>query len=197
MNPNKTILVDCDGVLVDWEAKFHAWMLSRGYEPRPDHHNHYLISERYQGVSRDQARTLTRHFNESAAVGFMPPLRDSIYWVKRLNWKMGFRFHVITSLSLDPDAQELRRQNLMALFGDIFDRIICLDTGSDKHDVLAQYHGSGCWWIEDKPENALAGLACGLRPILMAHDHNRSFQHDHVPRAANWQEIYSIIYDSA
>ena len=196
-NLNDTILVDCDGVLVDWETKFHAWMQARGYQIRDNHESHYRISDRYHDLSREQSRQLTRYFNESAAVRFMAPVRDSVYWVKRLNWKMGFRFHVITSLSLDPDAQTLRRQNLQELYGDIFDHVICLDTGSDKDHVLAAYQDSGCWWIEDKPENALAGLACGLRSILIAHDHNQDCRHDHVPRAESWQQIYDIIYAAA
>jgi FMN phosphatase YigB (HAD superfamily) len=196
-NLNDTILVDCDGVLVDWETKFHAWMQARGYQIRDNHESHYRISDRYHDLSREQSRQLTRYFNESAAVRFMAPVRDSVYWVKRLNWKMGFRLHVITSLSLDPDAQILRRQNLQELYGDIFDKIICLDTGSDKDEILDQYRNCGCWWVEDKPENALAGLERGLKPILVAHDHNRDFRHDHVPRADSWQQIYDIIYRAA
>ena len=197
MNPRNIILVDCDGVLVDWETKFHAWMQARGYRPRDSHSSFYRISDRYHDLTADHSRQLIRYFNESAAVRFMSPVRDSVYWVKRLNWKMGFRFHVITSLSQDPDAQDLRRQNLQELYGDIFDHVICLDTGSDKDHVLSQYKDSGCWWIEDKPENALAGLACGLRPILIAHDHNRDFRHDHVQCAESWQQVYDIIYAAA
>lgn len=197
VNRHNTILVDCDGVLVDWEAKFHAWMLDHGYRPTQNHSEHYKIADRYHSLTTDQARTLIRYFNESAAVRFMAPLRDSVYWIKRLNWKMGFRFHVITSLSHNADAQALRRQNLLELYGDVFDSIQCLDTGSDKDEALAQYQGSDCWWIEDKPENALAGLSLGLRPILMAHDHNRDFRHDHVPTMQCWQEIYDFIAEQS
>ena len=196
-NRNDTILVDCDGVLVDWETKFHTWMQRRGYQAHDSHGSFYRISDRYHDLSSKDSKQLIRHFNESAAVRFIAPVRDSVYWVKRLNWKMGFGFHVITSLSLDPDAQTLRRQNLQELYGDIFDHVICLDTGSDKDHALAAYQDYGCWWIEDKPENALAGIACGLRPILIAHDHNQDFRHDHVPRADSWQQIYDIIYRAA
>lgn len=197
MDPRKIVLVDCDGVLVDWETKFHAWMLRHGYQAREDHETFYKVSDRYHDLDKQESGRLTRYFNESAAIRFMPALRDSVYWVKRLNWKMGYRFHVITSLSSDPDAQALRRQNLEDLYGDVFDRVWCLDTGSDKDEALEQYRDSGCWWVEDKPENALAGLECGLRPILMAHGHNQDFQHDHVPLAHNWQQIYDIISESS
>lgn len=172
-------------------------MQQRGYQARENHKTLYRISDRYHDLESAHSRELIRYFNESASVRFMSALRDSVYWVKRLNWKMGFRFRVITSLSLDPDAQQLRRENLLELYGDIFDDIICLDTGSDKDHVLAEYRDSNCWWVEDKPENAIAGLSCGLRPILITHDHNRNFQHACVQRAESWQQVYDIIYEAA
>jgi FMN phosphatase YigB (HAD superfamily) len=197
MHRNNTILVDCDGVLVDWETKFHAWMQRHGWQARDNHEQHYRISDRYHDLDVAHSRQLIQYFNESAAIRFIAPLRDSVYWVKRLNWKMGYRFHVITSLSRDPDAQALRKRNLQDLYGDVFDRILCLDTGSDKDHALDEYRDTNCWWIEDKPENALAGLDRGLRPILVTHDHNQAFSHDHVRTAGCWQEIYDIIYAEA
>lgn len=196
-DPTRTILVDCDGVLVDWETKFHNWMRRHGYLLRDDAEQHYRVSDRFHDITYQESKRLTRFFNESAAIANMPPLRDSVYWVKRLNWKMGFRFHVITSLSHDPDAQYLRRHNLLNLYGDIFDRVLCLDTGSDKDEILEQYRDTGCWWIEDKPENAMAGLVVGLKPILMKQGHNQRFSHAEIPVAPDWQTVYSIIYDSA
>lgn len=172
-------------------------MTRHGYMRSSDANQHYCMSRQYENLNIDESRRLIRIFNESAAVANMQPLRDSVYYVKRLNWKMGFRFHVITSLSQDPDAQVLRQRNLREIFGDVFDRIHCLDTGADKDKMLDEYRDTGCWWIEDKPENALAGLDRGLKPILMTHDHNQSFDHDHVHRANSWQQIYDIIYESA
>ena len=33
---NKIILVDCDGVLLDWEHSFKLWMKEKGYEVKND-----------------------------------------------------------------------------------------------------------------------------------------------------------------
>jgi len=196
-NPRQTILIDCDGVLLDWVTKFNTWMLARGYQQRANAQDYYRVHERFEDLDYAASKKFTRIFNESAAIGFLDPIPQAEYWLRRLNWKMGFRFHVITSQSVDADAQRLRRDNLERVFGDVFDRVLCLETGSNKDEALAEYVGTGCWWIEDKPENALAGLAQGLRPILLTHDHNCDFEHAHVTRANNWQEIYQIIYDSA
>jgi FMN phosphatase YigB (HAD superfamily) len=191
-NPQKLILVDADGVLLNWEYAFAIWMEQHGHEKQPGSEFVYDIGERY-GISRDQGRKLIKLFNESAAIGFLPPLRDAMYYVKRLHEEHGYVFHCITSLSLDVNAGRLREMNLRKLFGDtVFEQIICLDTGADKHDALSEYQDSGCWWIEDKPENADVGLALGLKSILVEHGHNMNHECPY-PVVKNWREIYAII----
>ena len=191
-NPHKLILVDADGVLLNWEYAFAIWMEQHGHEKQPGSEFIYDIGERY-GISRDQGRKLIKLFNESAAIGFLPPLRDAMYYVKRLHEEHGFVFHCITSLSLDPNAGKLREMNLHKLFGKTaFERIVCLDTGADKNQALEEYAGSRCYWVEDKPENADVGQALGLRSILMEHGHNMNHGCPY-PVVKNWREIYSII----
>jgi len=117
-----------------------------------------------------------------------------MYYVKRLHEEHGFRFHCITSLSLDPNAQKLREMNLNKLFGtSAFERIVCLDTGADKDEVLQEYEGTGCYWLEDKWTNAEAGHKAGLRSIVLEHGHNMSEYHPEITILKNWKEIYKHI----
>ncbi len=191
-NPKKLILVDADGVLLNWEYAFAIWMEQHGHEKQPGSEFVYDIGERY-GISRDQGRKLIKLFNESAAIGFLPPLRDAMYYVKRLHEEHGYVFHCITSLSLDVNAGRLREMNLRKLFGDtVFEQIICLDTGADKNEALEPYRNSNCWWVEDKPENADVGFSMGLRSVLMEHGHNMDHECPY-PVVKNWREIYAII----
>ena len=191
-NPNKLILVDADGVLLNWEYAFAIWMEQHGHEKQPGSEFVYDSGDRY-GISKDQGRKLIKLFNESAAIGFLPPLRDAMYWVKRLHEEHGYVFHCITSLSLDPSAGKLREMNLNKLFGSTaFERVVCLDTGANKHDALAQYQDSRCWWVEDKPENADVGHALGLKSLLVEHGHNMNHECPY-PVVKNWREIYAII----
>lgn len=190
-NP-KTILVDADGVLLDWEYAFSVWMEQHGHVKQQGSEFIYDIGEQY-GITKPQAKQLVKIFNESAAIGFLPPLRDAMFYVKRLHEEHGYRFHCITSLSLDPNAGKLREMNLRKLFGKTaFERVVCLDTGADKTQALEPYRNTDFWWIEDKPENADVGYNMGLRSVLMEHGHNMNHECPY-PVVKNWREIYAIV----
>ena len=189
----KIILTDADGVLFNWEYAFNVWMEQHGFEPVPGGALNYNIGDRYN-ISNNQGYKLIKMFNESAAIGFLPALRDAVYYVKRLHEEHGYEFHCITSLSLDPNAYKLRKMNLDKLFGDTaFTRLVCLDTGAHKDEALAEYKGTGLYWIEDKPENAEAGLNAGLKPIVIEHGHNMHYHNDNIPLVKNWKEIYQLL----
>ena len=192
-NLDRLILVDSDGVLLDWEYAFNIWMQEHGFEEVPGSKLSYEMDERY-GIPKEQVRKLIRLFNESAAIGFLPALRDAMYYVKRLHEEHGYRFHCITSLSTDPNAVKLREQNLSKLFGKTaFERVVCLPTGADKNEALEEYRDTGCYWIEDKPVNAEAGLAAGLRPLVIEHGHNLHYYHEHITLVKNWRDVYGIV----
>jgi len=189
---NKLILTDADGVLLDWEWAFSVWMRERGYTLTEGAKKSYYLHHHYNELEEKDARKIVRTFNESAAIGFLPALRDSTYYVKRLHEEYGYQFRVITSLSLDKNAQKLREMNLRKLFGNAIESVICLDTGSDKDDALAPYQDSKMYWIEDKPANADVGYYLGLKSILIEHGHNMHHVCDY-PIVKNWKEIYDII----
>ena len=183
-NRKNLILTDFDGVCGDWEWAFNVWMQEHGFEEVPGSKLNYDMSVRY-GIPREQVVKLIRIFNESAAIGFLPAQRDAMYYVKRLHEEHGYKFHCITSLSLDPNAQRLREMNIHKLFGDAFERIVCLDTGAHKDEVLEEYEGTGLWWIEDKIENAQAGYKAGLKCLLVEHGHNMHYYHEGITLVKN------------
>ena len=189
----KIILTDCDGVCLDWEWAFNVWMQEHGFAEVAGSKLSYDMGLRY-GISREQVVKLIKVFNESAAIGFLPALRDAMYYVKKLVEKHGYRFHCITSLSLDPNAQRLREMNLHKLFGaTAFERFVCLDTGADKDEALEEYEGTGLYWIEDKISNAETGYKYGLQSLLLEHGHNFEYEHQHIKLVKNWKHIYEHI----
>jgi hypothetical protein len=200
---NRIILTDVDGVLLEWEHHFTKWMLQktlfdeRGarYHPHrllPDKQNTYEMADRF-GVTKDEIRKHIREFNRSAWMGTQRPMLESQTWVKLLAAE-GWTFIPITSQTSDIPAQQLRKRRLGELFGDqVFTNYHILGTGADKDSALAEFHNTGLYWVEDKPNNAVAGLKYGLKPILIDHLYNKDFDHPDVIRVNNWKEIHQIV----
>ena len=118
---------------------------------------------------------------------------ESQTWVKLLHAE-GWTFIPITSQTSDIPAQRVRKRRLQELFGeDAFANYFILDTGADKDSVLAEFHGTNLWWVEDKPHNIMTGLKFGLKPIIIDHPYNREFSHPDVIRVNNWKEIHEIL----
>ena len=188
---NKVILVDCDGVLLDWEYSFDQWMKRHGYEIAVD--GPYQMKEKY-GMPEKDIKRLIRMFNESATIRKLPPLRDAIKYVKKLHEEHGYIFHCVTSLSNDQYAQHLRTKNLIEMFGpSVFEKYTYLDTGADKDEALAEYKDTQCYWVEDKIKNAELGYDLGLKSILVEHTHNKDYSNSNIPVLKNWKEIYNSI----
>jgi hypothetical protein len=185
----RIILTDVDGVLLNWGYAFKVWMEQKGYDVKdPDVYNVDKIFD----MERAESKKMVRHFNESASVGFLPPLRDAIHYVRKLHEEHGYVFHAITSLSLDPYAAKLREQNLAKLFGETaFEKVVCLDTGADKDEALEPYRDSNFVWIEDKVENAEVGDKLGLDSILIEHAYN--MDNKDFPLMKDWKEVYNYL----
>jgi len=186
----KIILTDCDGVLLDWEKGFNEWMTSKGYTKVVE--GIYDISKTY-GLEKEVGKRLVKEYNESAWMGYLKAFRDARSGVAKL-YEAGYRFHCITSLSLDKKAKRLRMQNLENVFGKgVFKELVCLDTGADKDEALAEYEGSGFYWLEDKTENAECGLKFGLKSILIHHPHNVDCDNPDVIVCEDWSDIVDEI----
>ena len=78
----KLILVDCDGVLLDWQYSFYKWMAARGHYPIAE--NEYDMGKTFD-MSYDQAKQMCEYFNCSAAIGWLTPFRDAVKYVKKLH----------------------------------------------------------------------------------------------------------------
>lgn len=190
---NKIILTDCDGVLLDWNTAFTDWMKQRGFVPLHNADKHYDVSRKF-GIQKAVGKQQVEIFNQSAWMGYLKAFRDSVYYVKLLHELHGYRFHVITSMHTDKYASRLREMNLKRLFGEtVFERFTILGCGDDKDEALAEYRGTNYFWIEDKPENAVAGTKQGLRSLLIEHDHNLDHWSGDTLTVRTWKEIYDMV----
>lgn len=189
---DKKIVVDCDGVLLDWAYAFDVWMAEQGHIRIPNTNKHYSQALRY-GITDEVANNQVKKFNESGCVGFIPAYKDSVEYITKLS-ELGWKFEVISSLDKDKYAQKLREKNLIHIFGEVFDFIDCsLDYKIGKESYLKdRYSGKSFFWIEDSVSNAESGTKAGLRSVVMDHDYNKEWK---GIRVKNWKEIYNLIID--
>jgi len=189
----KLILTDADGVLFNWVAGFNTFMEIRGHTSVTE--SEYSVSKRYN-IPKDLAFNLIKEYNEGPLIEFLEPLKDSAEYVKKLA-DHGFRFVCVTALSNHPEAGVRRTKNIKKVFGDVFDGVHCIGMGELKYEFLNQHwKDSGLFWIEDTTHQAEAGLAAGLKPILIEHSYNEIYLVDKYPSVGNetpWKEIYNLI----
>ena len=199
---NRIILTDVDGVLLEWENHFTQWMLKRShfdqngqriqtYNLLPNMESEYAMEKRF-GIEAWQIQQEIREFNRSAWMYTQPPMPNSITWVKLMAAE-GWTFIPITSQTSDVPAQILRKKRLVELFGDhVFQNYLILETGASKTTALNEFKNTGLFWVEDKWQNALEGLKCGLKPLLIDHIYNKQFSHPEITRVKDWKEIHSL-----
>ena len=190
----KILISDVDGVLCFWEVEFEKFITKKGYPKIKGTDNEYSMSIRH-GISAINAQNFIKEFNEGDYIANLKPFADSVEYVTKLA-KLGFRFIVVTSLSDLSSAKAYRTQNLINLFGDVFDEIVCLEMGASKANVLMRWADTKYFWIEDHMRQAEAGYEAGLRPILINHPYNSHYTTDlflKVSHITPWKEIYNIV----
>lgn len=185
----KVIIVDYDGVLVDFTQAFDWYLFDKGYYVKDLHP--YDVGYRYEGNKEDIYEEM-HNFVHSEEFKYMPPISGAIPAIKTLR-DMGWAFHCITAAP--KERLEDRIFTAENLFGKgIFQSINCIGLNNCKRKYLEKYAGSNCFWVEDKPSNAELGLEFGLRPILMHHSYNELYKEkEGVYRVKDWNDLLEYI----
>jgi len=189
---NSRIVVDVDGVMLNWSEGFNAWAT---------HYKHLTLKEDSEFIFDVADRfeeddligfQLVHQFNNSDYIQMLEPWEGAVEHVERLV-EDGYTFHAITSLGSSPRAAENRKANLEAVFGEnVFVNIQCLSVFESKSHSLLPYKDTGCYWVEDNMNNALIGHRLGLNAVLMHDTTNKDDHHDDIPRV-EWHSLYEMI----
>ncbi len=193
----KLILIDCDGVVLNWDDAFE-WWIWRKYGIKKEDVTEYTggVYGRYNltfNTGPLNWMDLVAEFNESVDCENLPPLRDSIKYIRKLHEEHGYVFTAITSFSLDPHSQEIRRSNLRRYFGSAIYSVEFADLCADKSHLLLPYEGSGIPWVEDKLGNAEIGADLGLDCYMMMHQYNLQDAlntEKPITFVGDWAELY-------
>lgn len=195
MNLNRTILLDCDGVLLNWADSFVTWMSGKGYKTYDEHYGDYGL-HKWFNMSEDEIHKFVAEFNSSSQIGFLPQIMDASEALNILK-EDGYRFKVITSMSDNCYSQQLRTANLINIFGYIFDEIVYLPLRACKKEELQRQKNMfgphvATIWIDDHIYNAEVGLELGFETIVFGQLHNRKWDGN---RASDWVHALQLIKD--
>jgi len=186
---SKPLLMDADGVLLNWNRGFNSWMKQRGFVQACS--NDYSLSKCYD-MSREEIGKLVHEYNCSAAVSYLFPMPGAVFVVNKLR-EIGYEPHCITAFGGDMYSQLQRQKLLWDYFRIRSENVHILPLDATKRDILSRWKDSGAPWIEDKVENCLDGISLGLKGILIRADHTRDYISDKVFVADTWYQILEHI----
>lgn len=191
----RTILLDCDDVLLNWIGGFRFYASSRLERTIKGMPQSWDMGA-WLGTTSAVAVELIQEFNASSEFGFLRAVNGSKEVIARLHADREIRLHVITSCSSDIDTVRMRRLNIEREFGeDVFDSIHCLDLGQPKLKIL-QAWSPGAIWVEDNYKNALMGADAGHKVLMRERPHNAQFRDLHDARVVwfkEWDELGAAI----
>jgi FMN phosphatase YigB (HAD superfamily) len=170
MGHNLHILLDIDGVVLDWKNGVEKFMHENHphlIDPNSINELAYDLSTRY-GMTREEANQLVWDFHTSPDFSQIQPMPGAVEAIPELR-KLG-KIIAITACSSQPDIVASRKKNLQNIFGDAFSEVHCTDTFSEKRKYLAMYPPGV--WVEDHYRNAVMGLAYGHTCFLVESDHS-------------------------
>lgn len=185
------LLLDVDGVLLDWLSGFENFLLVQAPHLHKDFSGlqHVENLEQLLGMDDAQIHDWIDRFHHDASFKFLKPLPGTQKTINLLkNW---CRLVCITASGTSPASVAMRRQNLNQVFGPCFERIICVERSSDKPAHLSAYPAG--YWVEDQLKNALMGVHAGHESFLMDAMYNKQQDHALVHRVKNLAQVGEII----
>lgn len=196
----KIIATDVDGVMLDWHNSFIFYMIEKGYDIFKDKDKIYGDAKEFEVTQKMYSiNENVKEFNRSFLFSELPPLRDSLKYIRKFYENLGIQFLCITSCGNSYDTKKARRMNIERLFGNSIFDIQFLEIGESKYlhlKWLKEFYEPICW-IEDKMKNAEHGELCGIKTYFMEHDYNKNMNTDkQIKFVKSWKEIYEDIVNS-
>lgn len=159
-----TLIVDVDGVLLNWWASFNQWIIDNNFAttnillPNADYAFEGAIKENF----RSQRDDLIRVFNQTFHVSKLKPIPGAIKALKRFR-EEGWTIKAVTSFSGDFESQKLREKNLLDVYGPIFQEIYCVPLYESKEAFLYKQPFDSIY-VEDLPGHLNTALVLGYDP---------------------------------
>lgn len=202
--PNRYLLLDCDGVLLNWLRGFKDYLYdtySIELKGRPDNYS----MEEWIGEDEEVIREYIREFNEeSDSFGDLGPMPDAVFSMEYLCNEFKLDPVVITSCTDKPDRAEIRKENIKRHFPQVSE-VHCVPLHSSKKEILQEYWENKYeivpMWVEDNFDNAIDGLEAGYggNVFFLDNKYNGTYE-PYFPKTItyckNWSDLTKRIMEN-
>lgn len=210
----KNVILDVDATLLDWYGGFMTWLSRYGFTDikNADVSTHCSsdmdsIAAKIKLKSKDGCtvhpndetlRGLIEMFNASAAFGKLVPYADSVKALHLMHNK-GFTLNVVSSYTNDYESMKLRENNLINVYGNIFNSITSLPLDSSKVEYLKNQPRDS-FIIEDSVSTLESAVKLDFdypdHLLLIGQNHNlKAYKHSKYKeymRWVGWRDILEI-----
>lgn len=185
----KTIVLDCDGVILDWHLGFYSWMIAKGETVLTPYPDRYDMTDAHPGKTKEQVFAEIPVFNALPDFGKLVPCEGAIEGIAALKALFpDARVVIMTAVGESEATKTYRRENISGL---PIDELILVPLHVSKRAWLEQINGPAMF-VEDHPGHAGVGAELGLTSILIDRPWNRDPMPAGVVRAMGWPDIVDI-----
>lgn len=182
--PKKTLLLDCDGVLLDYDKAFFQYVKHLGISKKKVKSS---LKEDILDLEPKKVKELINKFNESDHTRNLEEIRDAKKYLQKLQL-INFEFICITSIGTSDRIKENRIFNLGKVFGDkFFKKIHFVPTFSSKEFILQSYRNKLCVFIDDNEKDCITAKKYKMTAYQFCKKQNT------VENVASWKNLYSKV----
>jgi len=166
------LAMDADFVLLDWCAGLKPFLAEKGIDN--SHIDRYTGSTYYPTLEElfldsdsDKCIELMKEFNDSKWIEHLPMLQATAKEHLTL-LAQEVNIVVLTCLGLGADQAAKRTNNLVELYGDIFEEVICIEVRGSKEEKLIELAKTKnvIGFVDDREKHLKEGVNAGVSPIL-------------------------------
>ena len=195
----KTLLTDCDGVLLDWLSGIPEFLASQGLDS--DHLMDGLMGNQFIPIEKifmsetvEQALSRMNDYHRSDCMKKLPIMEPGAEAsLKRLSDE--YEIIVVTSFSEDKAAQKNREENLQLRYGNSISDLICLPFSANKTDVLRDLAKSRdvSLWVDDQIKHVYHGINAGINSYQYTYNMSCGRNTGEVRELDSWRKIEKML----
>lgn len=199
----KTLITDCDGVLLNWLSGIPGFLESQGFDTQ--HLQGYLsgnqfipFQDLFMADSDEGALAMMNAYHQSDFLARLPEMEPgSSETIQRLS--EDFDIIVVTSFSDDKIAQQNRQDNLTLRYGDAITDLICLPFSADKTAVLRDLAKGrdARIWLDDQIKHVHHGTNAGIPSYQFTWDISCGRNTGEVPEVDSWKTVEALLKGAA